>query len=283
MLLDRDLCSTPTVSLVGGEWDRGKPGKALLRDCVAWEGVDCLKSQTFLSENRESASGLVGVRSVSVSRGLFRWSGGEIPAMMRTGMCDKMIKVTKLAEKLRVWCCKMVVGTRGVVIEWLDCLLVRPGVFNFVPRKRFIKRFRGTKLKTPGRTSRQSSHSITTPRVPTTILQHHTLSFSASLVTLIILSHIPVRIIAGISPPDHLKSPRETETLRTPTRPEADSRFSLRNVWLFRQSTPSQATQSLNKAFPGLPLSHSPPTNDTVGVEHKSLSNNILAIFRVVI
>lgn len=42
---------------------------------------------------------------------------GEIPAMMRTGMCDKMIKVTKLAEKLRLWCCKMVEGTRGVVIE----------------------------------------------------------------------------------------------------------------------------------------------------------------------
>lgn len=36
---------------------------------------------------------------------------------MRTGMCDKMIKVTKQAEKLRLWCRKMVVGTRGVVIE----------------------------------------------------------------------------------------------------------------------------------------------------------------------
>lgn len=63
--------------------------------------------------------------------------GREIPAMMRTGMCDKMIKVTMLAEKLRLWCCKMVEGTRGVVIEWVDCLLVVPGVFNFVPRKRF--------------------------------------------------------------------------------------------------------------------------------------------------
>ena len=64
-----------------------------------------------------------------------------------------------------------------------------------------VKRFRGTKLKTPGPTSRQTSHSITTPRVSSTILQHHNLSFSASLVTLIILSHIPVRIIAGISLP----------------------------------------------------------------------------------
>ena len=63
-----------------------------------------------------------------------------------------------------------------------------------------VKRFRGTKLKIPGPTSRQTSHPITTPRVPSTILQHHNLSFSASLVTLIILSHIPVRIIAGISP-----------------------------------------------------------------------------------
>lgn len=84
---------------------------------------------------------------------------GEIPAMMRTGMCDKMIKVTKLAEKLRVWCCKMVEGTQGVVIECLDCLLVGPGVFYFVPRKRFtwdkthwhrhlvpIKRFRWNQM-----------------------------------------------------------------------------------------------------------------------------------------
>ena len=63
-----------------------------------------------------------------------------------------------------------------------------------------VKRFRGTKLKIPGSTSRQTSHSITTPRVSSTILQHHNLSFSASLATLIILSHIPVRIIAGISP-----------------------------------------------------------------------------------
>lgn len=64
----------------------------------------------------------------------------------------------------------------------------------------YVKRFRRTKLETSGPTSMQSSHSITTPRVPSTILQHHNLSFSASLVTLIILSHIPVRIIAGISP-----------------------------------------------------------------------------------
>jgi len=55
-----------------------------------------------------------------------------------TTQCDKMIKVTKLAEKLRFWCCKVVGGTWGVVIEWLDCLLVGPGVFYFVPRKRFI-------------------------------------------------------------------------------------------------------------------------------------------------
>ena len=32
---------------------------------------DCPKSQTFLSENQKSASGLVGVRGISVSRGLF--------------------------------------------------------------------------------------------------------------------------------------------------------------------------------------------------------------------
>ena len=56
----------------------------------------------------------------------------------------------------------------------------------------YVKRFCGTKLKTSGPTSRQSSHSITTPRVPSTILQHHNLSFSASLVTLIILSHCVV-------------------------------------------------------------------------------------------
>ena len=36
----------------------------------------CPKSQTFLSENRESASSLVGVRGISVSRGLFGLSGG---------------------------------------------------------------------------------------------------------------------------------------------------------------------------------------------------------------
>ena len=41
-----------------------------------WGG--CPKSQTFLSENRESASGLVGVRGISVSRGLFGQSGGGI-------------------------------------------------------------------------------------------------------------------------------------------------------------------------------------------------------------
>ncbi len=34
-----------------------------------------------------------------------------------TTQYDKMIKVTKLAEKLRLWCCKMVEGTWGVVIE----------------------------------------------------------------------------------------------------------------------------------------------------------------------
>ena len=100
-----------------------------------------------------------------------------------------------------------------------------------------VKRFRGTKLKTPGPTSRQSSHSITTPWVSSTILQHHNLSFSASLVTLIILSHIPVRIIAGISlPRPSEKSSRDWNTPHPYTSPEADSRFSLRNVWLFGQS-----------------------------------------------
>lgn len=38
---------------------------------------DCPKSQTFLSENRESDSGLVGVRSISVSQGLFGRPGVE--------------------------------------------------------------------------------------------------------------------------------------------------------------------------------------------------------------
>ena len=40
-------------------------------------GGDCPKSQTFLSENQKSASGLVGVRGISVSRGLFVRPGGE--------------------------------------------------------------------------------------------------------------------------------------------------------------------------------------------------------------
>ena len=94
----------------------------------------CPKSQTFLSENRESASGFVcGGYGVFQSREDFSDGLGGVPAMMRTGMCDKMIKVAKLTEKLRVWCCKMVEETWGVVIEWLDCLLVGPGVFNFVP------------------------------------------------------------------------------------------------------------------------------------------------------
>ena len=39
-------------------------------------GGDCPKSQTFLSENQKSASGLVGVRGISVSRGLFVRPGG---------------------------------------------------------------------------------------------------------------------------------------------------------------------------------------------------------------
>ena len=38
-------------------------------------GGDCPKSQTLLNENRESASSLVGVQSISVSRGLFRQPG----------------------------------------------------------------------------------------------------------------------------------------------------------------------------------------------------------------
>ena len=44
--------------------------------CDTWlPGGDCLKSQTSLSENRESASGpCKGVRSISVSRGLLRQS-----------------------------------------------------------------------------------------------------------------------------------------------------------------------------------------------------------------
>ena len=48
--------------------------------CGTWPpGGDCLKSQTSLSENRESASGpCKGVRSISVSRGLLRQSVGCI-------------------------------------------------------------------------------------------------------------------------------------------------------------------------------------------------------------
>ena len=39
-------------------------------------GGGCLKSQTFFSENRESAFGLVVVRSILVSRGLLGQPGG---------------------------------------------------------------------------------------------------------------------------------------------------------------------------------------------------------------
>ena len=48
--------------------------------CDTWPpGGDCFKSQTALSENRESASGpCKGVRSISVSRGLLRPPGGCI-------------------------------------------------------------------------------------------------------------------------------------------------------------------------------------------------------------
>ena len=59
-------------------------------DPLHWGG-DCLKSQIFLSENRESAFGLVGVRSISVSRGLFGQSGGDSPLELAYIRCSGMI------------------------------------------------------------------------------------------------------------------------------------------------------------------------------------------------
>lgn len=55
--------------------------KSSQKDKCGWKTKvgrgDCPKSQTFLSENRKSASGLVGGRSISVSQGLFGRPGGK--------------------------------------------------------------------------------------------------------------------------------------------------------------------------------------------------------------
>ena len=55
-----------------------KPGGIGVLRC----GRDCLKSQTFFSENRESAFGLVVVRSILVSRGLLGQPGGGEAVLM---------------------------------------------------------------------------------------------------------------------------------------------------------------------------------------------------------